>query len=163
MKRSLFAPLVLAAAAATALAGAGAGVGCNNGSFGTPADMRAPADPASPLLSCSMTIDEYCATANANCIRDFNLADTNGAWCSDGGVIISATRKFCRQRGLRDHRAVLRHVDRLHVSIAPALRDLYAGPARAGLHVPRRPVAGPAADRLHHAAPLLHVDVAVAA
>lgn len=93
MKRSLFAPLVLAAAAAAALAGAG--VGCNNGSFGTPADMRAPADLASPLLSCSMTIDEYCATANANCIRDLNLADTNGAWCSDGGVIISATRKFC--------------------------------------------------------------------
>jgi len=95
MTRSLFAPLVLVAAAAAALAGIGAGVGCNDGNFGAPADMRAPADLAPPLLSCSMTLDEYCASANPTCIRDLNLADTNGAWCSDGGVIISATRKFC--------------------------------------------------------------------
>lgn len=95
MKRSLYAPLFLVAATAAALAGAGAGVGCNDGNFGTPADMHAAADLAPPLLSCAQTIDEYCATANANCIRDFNLADSNGAWCSDAGVLVSATRKFC--------------------------------------------------------------------
>ena len=95
MKRSLFAPLVLAAAAAAALAGAGAASAATTAASARPPTCGPRADLAPPLLSCSMTIDEYCATSNANCIRDLNLADTNGAWCSDAGVIISATRKFC--------------------------------------------------------------------
>ena len=69
--------------------------GCNSGGAHAP-DLSAGADRSSPIVTCSQSLDDYCAAHAGDCIRDFNVADMTSTWCSaDAGLATSATRRFC--------------------------------------------------------------------
>ena len=68
--------------------------GC--GSSSSTHDMQTTAGPDMAVISCSQTVNAYCA-AVGNCVRDANAAQQKATWCpaGGGGTATSVTVQHC--------------------------------------------------------------------